>query len=162
MPPTEIPANVRIVAIPMEVGESVRSTQLSPVYGHPAHAELAQGHGPCRQCLRSFNVGQERRVLFTYDSFTGIDVPPRPGPVFIHEDPCLTYPAAGPFPEDIRLRHLRFNAFGSDRTLWKVTEVGDGNVGPTIREMFSDPKIQFIQVEDVEAGCYDFHLVRMM
>lgn len=54
----------RVVAIPDEIAESVRTKLVAPVYGHPAHAEVAKGYGPCRLCLRTFTVGAERRVLF--------------------------------------------------------------------------------------------------
>src|SRR5260370_40846694 len=70
----------RVVAIPDAVAEKVRATGVSPRYGHPAHAEVAKGYGPCRQCLRDFAVGQERRILFTYDAFTGAEALPLPGP----------------------------------------------------------------------------------
>jgi hypothetical protein len=76
----------RVAAIPTKVADLVRSTMRSPGYGHPAHAEVATGYGPCRHCLRDFQVGKERRILFTYDPFHGIEPLPLPGPIFIHED----------------------------------------------------------------------------
>ncbi|MBV9737341.1 MAG: DUF1203 domain-containing protein, partial [Candidatus Eremiobacteraeota bacterium] len=66
----------------------MRSLQTAPIYGHPAHIEVATGYGPCRHCLRTFNVGREQRILFTYDPFQGIEDVPLPGPVFIHAVPC--------------------------------------------------------------------------
>ncbi len=48
----------------------VRQTRRSPQYGHPAHQELAKGTGPCRLCLRTFAVGEEERILFTYQPFS--------------------------------------------------------------------------------------------
>lgn len=82
----------RVLAIPESTAEAVRSTLASPQYGHPAHVELAQGYGPCRLCLRFFAVGQERRILFTYDPFEETGASPLPGPVFIHETACDRYP----------------------------------------------------------------------
>lgn len=72
----------RVVAIGDRIADAVRRTLRSPGYGHHAHAEVAAGYGPCRQCLKAFAIGDERRILFTYDSFHGRESFPLPGPVF--------------------------------------------------------------------------------
>jgi hypothetical protein len=54
-----------IRAIPDEISAAARNTRKSPQYGHPAHVEVAGGTGPCRQCLCTFDVGKENRILFT-------------------------------------------------------------------------------------------------
>jgi len=72
----------RVVAIPDEVAESVRTNRVAPIYGHPTHIEVAKGYGPCRLCLRTFRVGADRRVLFTYDSFHGKEKLPLPATLF--------------------------------------------------------------------------------
>lgn len=53
--------NIR--AIPDEISRAARETLKSPQYGHPAHVELAGGTGPCRQCLRTFEVEKERQFF---------------------------------------------------------------------------------------------------
>ena len=83
----------RVQGIPLTVATSVRGTLRSPQYGHPAHAEVATGYGPCRLCLRTFHVGQEKRLLFTYQPFADPTALPAPGPVFIHHEPCERYDA---------------------------------------------------------------------
>ena len=55
----------RVVAIGDRIANAVRKTLRSPGYGHPAHPEVATGYGPCRRCLKSFAIGDERRILFT-------------------------------------------------------------------------------------------------
>ena len=75
-----------------EVTDVVRSTLLAPQYGHPVHRELAKGTGPCRECLSSFTIGAEDRLLFTYNAHAADHVP-RPGPVFIHADTCEPWAA---------------------------------------------------------------------
>src|SRR5271154_3453345 len=99
---------IRIVAIPTEVADSVRLTMQAPVYGFPAHSEVATDAAPCRHCLRTFATGVDRRILFTYDRFAGIESLPQPGPVYIHARECERYSANAGFPEQIR---------GSPRTL---------------------------------------------
>ena len=83
-----MPSSYRFIAIPSSVADSVRATLTAPRYGHPAHVEIARGYGPCRHCLRTFRVGREERILFTWDAFEGVETLPQPGPVFIHADSC--------------------------------------------------------------------------
>jgi hypothetical protein len=63
-------AALRYTGIAAELADAVRRTQRSPQYGHPAHRERAQGYGPCRLCLHTFAVGEEERILFTYQPFS--------------------------------------------------------------------------------------------
>ncbi|HMI45862.1 MAG TPA: DUF1203 domain-containing protein, partial [Gemmatimonadaceae bacterium] len=107
----------RVVPIGDRVADAVRKTLRSPGYGHPAHTEVATGYGPCRQCLKTFAVGSDRRILFTYDSFNGRESFPLPGPVFIHEHDCDRYPEDGGFPVDMLAHRLTLNAYGSGRRL---------------------------------------------
>ena len=104
-----------IRAIPDEISTAARNTRKSPQYGHPAHVEIAGGTGPCRQCLRTFHVGKENRVLFTYNPFDGLDPYPSPGPIFVHETPCATYSPQNKFPDSLRSLPLMFEGYGSDR-----------------------------------------------
>src|SRR2546422_8907460 len=79
---------IRIVAIPTEVAEAVRATLRAPVYGFSAHAELATDDAPCRHCVRTIGANKDRRILFTYDLFAGVESLPQPGPVYVHADFC--------------------------------------------------------------------------
>ena len=150
----------RVVAIPDEVAVSVRANLIAPVYGHPAHAEVAKGYGPCRLCLRTFTVGAERRILFTYDSFHEKEKLPLPGPVFIHEADCERYPEAGGFPEDLRAHALTLNAYGLGRRLVAQEYVADGRVEAVIARLFARADVDYIHVRDTEAGCFDCAIER--
>ncbi len=150
----------RIVAISSEVADAVRSTQRSPGYGHPVHAEVASGYGPCRHCLRTFSVGLDRRVLFTYDAFNGTESLPLPGPVFIHEARCARYPEDSGFPDDMRTHRLTFNAYGRGRQLRMQEYVEDGRVEPVIERLLQRVDVDYIHVRDTRAGCFDFHIER--
>ena len=72
--------NYKIVPIELELARSVRENMKSPQYGHPAFAEIADGYGPCRQCLKTFEQGAEERILFTYNAFENLSRLPLPGP----------------------------------------------------------------------------------
>jgi len=152
--------NYRTVAIPSDVAESVRRTLKSPEYGHPAHLETATGHGPCRHCLRAFRVGADRRILFTYDAFRGVDTAPRPGPIFIHAEPCTRFPDDGGFPADLRAHGLTLTCYRKGRVLLKEIHVDGSEAEAVIEEMLEESAWDYIQVQDTRAGCYDFRIGR--
>ena len=150
----------RVVAVGDSIADAVRKTMKSPGYGHPAHVETATGHGPCRQCLRTFSIGKERRILFTYDAFHGKEDLPLPGPVFIHEDRCERYPEDAGFPSDMLEHRLTLNAYGAGRALVAQKYVVDGAVEPEIQRLLADGNVGYIHVRDTVAGCYDFLIER--
>jgi hypothetical protein len=150
----------RVVAVGDSVADAVRKTMKSPGYGHPAHAETATGYGPCRQCLRTFSIGAERRILFTYDAFYGREDLPLPGPVFIHEEPCERYPEDGGFPVDMLTHKLTLNAYSTGRELLAQKYVFDGVVEPELQRLLTDRRVEYIHVRDTMAGCYDFRIDR--
>lgn len=150
----------RVVAIPTATAEAVRVTMTSPRYGHPAHLEVATGHGPCRHCLRAFDVGREDRILFTHDAFDGRESLPLPGPVFIHAEACDLYPESGGFPEDLVERELTLNAYGVGRELKAQVWVASGEAEATVGQLFDRDDVAYINVYDTEAGCFDFRLER--
>ena len=151
----------RCVAIPTAVADAVRATLRAPAYGHPAHVELATGHGPCRHCLRAFRVGEERRILFTHDAFAGVEALPQPGPVFIHAEPCARHDEAAGFPDDLRAHPLTLVAYGRGRVHRGERHVPDGAVEPVLAALFARPDVDYVQVHDTRAGCYDLRVERV-
>ncbi len=150
----------RIVAVGDRIANAVRKTLRSPGYGHPAHAEVATGYGPCRQCLKTFAVGSERRILFTYDPFYGKEKLPLPGPIFIHEHDCERYPEDGGFPVDMLSRRLTLNAYARGRRVLAQRYVSNGVVEPELQRLLQDRDVAYIHVRDTDAGCYDFCIER--
>jgi len=150
----------RVVAIPNRVAELVRSTLRSPGYGHPAHIEVATGHGPCRSCLRDFEIGVDRRILFTYDPFHGIESLPLPGPVFIHESACERFPEDRGFPADLCNHALTLEAYGRGRRPVTRESVSDGRVEERIESLLARADVDYIHVHDTEAGCFDLRIER--
>jgi hypothetical protein len=132
----------------------------SPFAEHPAHVELARGYGPCRHCLRTFRVGEENRILFTYDPFSELESEPLPGPVFIHEHNCELYPVDGAFPEDLRSHPLTLNAYSRGRKLLAQEHATDRDLDAKIERLLARPEIDYIHVRDTEAGCYDLRVER--
>ena len=150
-----------VVAVEDRIADAVRKTLRSPGYGHHAHTEVATGYGPCRQCLRTFAVGAERRILFTYDPFYGKENLPLPGPVFIHERDCERYQEDGGFPADVLSHSLTLNAYARGRRLVAQRYVSNGVVEPELQRLLLDRDVAYIHVRDTDAGCYDFCIERM-
>src|SRR5436305_14907385 len=90
---------IRMVAIPTEVVEKVRRTMRAPFHGFPAHAELATDVAPCRHCLRTFVAGRDRRILFNYDRFAGVEPMPTTVPVYVRYEDYPRYAGVTDFTE---------------------------------------------------------------
>jgi hypothetical protein len=146
----------RTIAIPEEIAGAVRATRIAPQYPHPAHAELAKGYGPCRVCLRKFTPGVDRRLLFTYDPFAGRETLPLPGPVFVHEEPCMRWAEEAGFPDELRDLPLTFNAYAWGRRVVAQEYVTDGVVEPVLERLLERGDVAYIHVRNTEAGCFLF------
>jgi hypothetical protein len=151
---------IRIVAIPTEVAEAVRATLRAPVYDFPAHAEVATDAAPCRHCLRTFVVGQDRRILFTYNRFTGVEQLPQPGPVYVHADACPRYLEHAGFPEELRGSPRTIEAYAHGRRLLAQEYVADGKFEPVIEKLLAHPGADYLQVNSTTAGCFTFRIER--
>jgi hypothetical protein len=144
----------RVFAIDSSLSDQARAELRSPQYGHPAHAEVAAGYGPCRSCLDVFRVGEDRRLLFTYDPFAGLDGYPSPGPVFIHADHCAPYEQTSTFPQGLRALPLTLEGYGPDRWLIARERPAPQDIEEAIGRIFSRAEVQYIHVRNTEAGCF--------
>ena len=151
--------NVRIVAIETQIAQQVRATLKSPVYGFPAHLEIAEDEAPCRHCLRTIAPG-ERRILFTYDRFTGKESLPQPGPVYIHAEGCQRYIEADGFPQDLRNSPRTVEAYACGRKFQAQEHVTDGRFEPIIEKLFTNPNVDYLQINSTTAGCFTFRIDR--
>ncbi len=151
----------KVVAISEGLAEKVRTSRKSPGYGHPVHAEVATGYGPCRLCLRDFAVGVDRRLLFTLDPFHGLEVFPLPGPVFIHEEECDRHPEHAGFPADLVSHDLTLAAYARGRVQRAEERVTDGQVDAAIARLLGRGDVDYIHVRDTAAGCYDLRIERV-
>ena len=114
----------------------------SPQYGHPIHAEMATGYGPCRLCLQAFEVGTDERLLFTYQPFTDPAALPAPGPVFIHRARCERYD--GPeLPEALRPLPLALEGYGDSGVLFVQQRVGISRFEGVLEDVFEPAEVQY-------------------
>lgn len=150
----------RYIAIPQKTADKVRRSMTSPGYGHPAHREIATGHGPCRLCLKTFEVGKDERILFTLDPFYGLEDLPLPGPVFIHAETCERHDEKSGFPEQLRKHPLTLIGYGKGRRLITEVHVEDGKIEDRLDRVFADGNVAYVHVRDMHAGCYDFRVER--
>jgi hypothetical protein len=151
----------RVHGIPDEVAAVVRSDLRAPHYGHPAHAEIATGYGPCRLCLQTFAVGTDERLLFTYQPFTDPEALPAPGPVFIHREPCERYDALG-FPEALRPLPLVVEGYGEAGELLRRRRVGTTSIDAVLDEVLSLADTRYAHLRNGEAGCFIARVERAM
>ncbi len=121
---------------------------------------MATDAAPCRHCLRTFVVGRDRRILFTYDRFAGVESLPQPGPVYVHPDACARFSEDAGFPEELRGSPRTLEAYAHGRRLLAQEYVADGKFEPVIEKLFSHPNIDYLQVNSTTAGCFTFRIER--
>ena len=125
----------------------------SPQYGHPIHAEMATGYGPCRLCLQTFEVGADERLLFTFQPFTDPAALPAPGPVFIHRARCERYDGAE-LPAALRPLPLALEGYGASGVLLVQRRVGASPFEVVLEGVFEPPTVQYAHLRNAEAGCF--------
>ena len=150
---------IRIVAIPTAVAESVRATLKDPIYGHAAHGEIGADSAPCRHCLRLIAPG-ERRILFTYDRFSGVESLPLPGPIYIHAERCERYPENAEFPEELRASPRTLEGYSAGRHLVAREYVNDGTMEKALEKIFAHGEVSYVLVNSTTAGCNTFRIER--
>ncbi|HMH14421.1 MAG TPA: DUF1203 domain-containing protein [Edaphobacter sp.] len=155
-------AEIRVIALPTETVQKVLATMRSPGYGHPAHTEVATGHGPCRHCLKPFRVGEEKRTLFTCNPFYRLAEVPQPGPVFIHAELCRRFDEESGYPKELLRYPVVMDGYDFEQMLIVQRRGADGNHEMVLAEMFENAAIQYVLVRDLAAGCFDFRVERKM
>ena len=151
----------RTVPIPAAIADAARRDVRSPQYGHPAFVERAAGYGPCRSCLETFRVGEEDRLLFTYDPFAGLDAYPAPGPVFVHATACEPFAEPDGFPDALRALPLTLEGYATGRWLVAREPVAGGGVEGAVARLFAHPAVAYLHVRNTEAGCYIARIERV-
>ena len=141
----------RIVALEELVADHVRSRLRAPVYGHPAHVEVATGTGPCRLCLRPFEVGAEERLLFTYNPFPE-GATPSPGPVFVHPRACPRFEGDG-FPSELSSLPLLLEGY-DDGGMALVRRAVNGDAARDVERVLAVSGVSYAHIRNAKAGCF--------
>jgi len=153
-------SELRMIAIASELADSVRTTKLSPGYGHPVTAKVAAGHGPCRHCLRPFAIGSDVRLLFTLNPFDGVAPIPQPGPVFVHEAACERHAEEAGYPAELLRFSVVLDGYDAEQMVRRREVAADGSQESVIEEMLRDPLVRYVMVRDAKAGCFDLRVER--
>jgi hypothetical protein len=136
-----------------DVTASVRATLRAPGYGHPVHRELARGTGPCRECLSTFDVGVDERLLFTHDPFAGAAQLSQPGPVFVHANACEPFAEVG-YPLGLAALPVVAESWLRDGSRSKPHALVRGRESEALEEIMTDSAVDFIHLRHAEAGCF--------
>lgn len=121
---------------------------------------MAQSYGPCRQCLRTFAIGEEERILFTCQPFREPGSLPAPGPVFIHADTCERYDDAT-LPPDFRDLPLVFEFYRNGGRLVAQERVGKDASGDMLQRVFERFSADYVHIRNGEAGCFMVRVERL-
>lgn len=139
--------------IPIAIADYVRGQLRSPQYGHPAHRDRAAGLGPCRLCFEPFRVGEEDRILFTFNPFLDGCTLASPGPIFIHAEHCQPFADDG-LPPGLRTLPLVIEPLDAvGLPVWRTNAKGM-DVDDTIRVAFDNPAVARLLIRHGEAGCF--------
>ena len=121
---------------------------------------MATDDAPCRHCLRTFTPGEDRRILFTYDRFAGVESLPQPGPVYVHANACPRYSEDAGFPEELRGSPRTVEAYARGRRLLGQEYVVDGRFEPVIEKLLANRDTDYLQINSTTAGCFTFRIER--
>lgn len=128
-----------------DVTNRVRTSLLAPNYGHPVHRELAHGTGPCRECLSTFMIGSDDRLLFTYNPFDGPTDLPQPGPVFIHADACDPFSGDG-YPEGLHSIPVVAEAHHRDGSRSERHTIAHSSAATTLQFLLESLTVRFLHL----------------
>jgi hypothetical protein len=150
----------RIKAMPTEVAERVRAAKDGKAFGFPVYAEAATEDAPCRHCLRKIKAHVDRRILFTYDRFSGVESLPQPGPIYIHAEKCEAYPPDAGFPPELRDSPRTLEGYSRGRRLVTQEYGSNGDFEMLLQKLFARADVDYVQVNSTTAGCFTFRVER--
>jgi hypothetical protein len=85
-----------------------------------------------------------------------------PGPIFIHEEPCARYSPDAGFPADLESYAVVLNGYASGQKLMeRVLVSATEDKTAAVRHLLERPDIDYIEVRDQSAGCFDFRIERV-
>ena len=147
----------RVTGLPVALTDEVRRTLRSPGYGHPVHVEQATGPGPCRQCLRPFRPGLDRRILFTHRpaaaAAAAAGTVTVPGPVFILHEVCERYVDLA-FPPGLTGFPLLLEARGSGGRILACRAGMGKDIERIVIALLGRAKVTHLHLRHPEAGCF--------
>ncbi len=150
--------NFKIVPLSLEYVNRIKTSQKDN-FGHPLKEELATGRGPCRLSLKPFEVGVDKRLLFSHSPFEKDNAFNQSGPIFIHKNDVEPYSDIYNFPREIKANKTSFPltliGYDQHQNMAITRLVGDADVDDMIVEIFDlRPEIEYLHVRNAEACCF--------
>jgi Protein of unknown function (DUF1203) len=150
--------NFKIIPLAEELANTVRVSK-KDLFGNHVMVQTANGRGPCRQSLKPFVPGKDKRILFVYSPFDKPGLYAESGPVFINESPVETYSDIYRFPPEIKADKASFplSLIGYNKNDMMVFTklVGDEDADNLIEEIFNEqPKVAYMHARNSEACCF--------
>lgn len=151
-------ANFKIVPLTEAFCSRIRQT-MQDDFGNRLVETPATGAGPCRQSLKPFRPGVDRRILLSHTPFEGQNTYHQIGPVFIHAEPVETYSDVHRFPPEIKADKERFPlsiiGYSPDDRMVYTELIGDKDIDERLNDVFATrPQVAYIHVRNAEACCY--------
>lgn len=148
----------RIVPMSKAYAEKIRNNRIDD-YDHEVIEQVATGRGPCRVSLKPFEVGVDRRLLFTHSPFEIDNAFNQPGPVFINADEVEEYADVHRFPPEIKAdkEHFHLTLIGyNEKQMMVFTQlVGNDDVDELIEKIFDEHQnVAYLHARSAEACCY--------
>lgn len=109
-------------------------------FGHEVIEQAATGAGPCRVSLKPFNIGIDKRLVFTHSPFA-IDNPyHQTGPVFINSKHVDEYKNVCRFPPEIKADKKSFPitliGYIKEQRMIFTKLVGNADIDDLINKIF--------------------------
>jgi Protein of unknown function (DUF1203) len=142
-----------VAPIAQDVARHVREHGHDPVWGHAAVTDTASGFGPCRLCLQTFQEGEERRILFTHDTYADVSEFAQPGPVYIHAEACERYEDNG-FPPGLRGLELTFEGVSKGPRVVALERTAGHEAARAIGDLLDLAEVDYVNVRNTRAGCF--------
>ena len=123
--------------------------------GNPLHRKIAAHPSPCRYCLAESEVGA-LMLLGSYHFGRPHGVYWTPSPIFLHADPCGSFPQANAVPEIVRHRLVSVRAYDTDdMCIYELGDVCDGaKVEGLLERALSDRRTDFVNIHTARPGCF--------
>jgi Protein of unknown function (DUF1203) len=150
--------NFKIVPLSETLASTVRNSK-KDMFGNNVMVQLATGRGPCRQSLKPFVPGKDKRILFVHSPFDKPGLYAETGPVFINEAAVETYTDIYRFPPEIKANKESFPlsliGYNTEDMMVFTCLAGDADVDDLIEKIFNEqPKIAFLHARNSEACCF--------
>ncbi len=154
-------SSFRFVALPAELFARMHLLSDAELQAMGAYKVVADEAGsfPCRVSLTDAEVG-ETLISLNYVHHD-VETPYRSsGPIFVRPGAETARPEVGEVPVMFNHRLLSLRSYASSGIMVDSTVIQGDETAPTIKNMFSDPSVDYIHVHNARPGCFNCRVER--